>query len=65
MQLMLTLEKDLLEEIIDLAKKQNKTPSEIAGELIGKAIEHREDKTLSLLADTLEDEETVSHEDAW
>lgn len=50
-----------------LAKKERKSISRLAKELILEALERREDKVLSEIADTRakESKATVSHKNAW
>ncbi len=50
-----------------LAKKEDKSVSLLVRELVLEALERREDKVLSVIADARleETDETLSHKDAW
>ena len=62
-----TFEKDTVIVLISIAKKEHKSVSSLAKELIMEALERREDKVLSDLVKSrdVKKAKTVEHDDAW
>lgn len=64
----ITLEESSMESLDSLAKNQNKSVAGLAKELILEALERHEDLALSTVAEERDDDEQnerVSHDDAW
>ena len=63
----ITLEPSLLNLVSDLAKEEHKSVSSLAKELIIEALERREDKLLSALAERRDQKTTkrIKHNDVW
>ena len=63
----ITFEEHIAQLIAKLAKKQQKSVSGFAKELILEALERREDAALSAFSDEREikESELVDHDDAW
>lgn len=66
-RLNITLEPNIISALKGLARHENKQLATLAKELILEALDRREDRVLSSLAERREStaEGTVSHEDAW
>lgn len=66
-RLNITIEESSVQILEDLAKREKKSLSLLAKELILEALERREDLALSTLAQIREEKKTktVSHEEAW
>ena len=62
-----TFEEDAADLLVSLAKKENKSVSTLAKELILDALERREDLALSTIAQVRDKKsiKKVEHEDAW
>jgi len=66
-RLNITLDPAVLNVVTSIAKSEHKSVSSLAKELILEALERREDKYLSKLAETRDKKgvKTVKHDDAW
>lgn len=66
-RLNLTFEPDTIATLIELSEMEHKPVATIAKELVLEALDRREDRILSSIAEKREEttEGSVSHEDAW
>jgi hypothetical protein len=66
-RLLVSLEEDILNDIIELAKNNRTSSSKVAGDLIKASLEIEEDRLFAKLADERlgKTKEWFSHEDAW
>ena len=66
-RLNITLENDLMTIVTTLAKQEQKSVSKLAKELVMEALERREDRVLSALAEVRDTKKAkrVRHADAW
>lgn len=66
-RLLVSLDEDVFNEIIGLAKANKQSSSKIAKDLIIASLELQEDKMFSKLAEErlVNTEKWISHEDAW
>jgi len=62
-----TLEPPLMDIVSSLAEEEHKSVASLAKELIIEALERREDKVLSALAEVLDIKaaKKIKHDDAW
>lgn len=63
----ITLDQTLMDSITSLAKREQKSASNLAKELIIEALERREDKVFSAIAESRDTKNAkkVKHKDAW
>lgn len=61
----ITLEKNIIDALNFISKKTNRSVSAISKDLIIDSLERREDIALSKLADLRDNENTISHDEAW
>lgn len=66
-RLLVSLDEEVFQEIVNLAKSNNESSSKVAKDLIMSSLELQEDKLFAKLADKriADTKEWINHKDAW